>query len=134
MEGTPTIPRTPRPKKPKQEKGDKAELKKRNLGEMTSGQDDADLEFGPKVKREMAVRNPFSGGRAGPGGIGNSIGSDDGFTSQSPIPAIPSTMSESGDALDPFTIHPSVEAKAPTIKLEPEETVKVEVKVEPKNE
>jgi hypothetical protein len=134
MEGTPTIPRTPRPKKPKQEKGDKAELKKRNLEEMTLGQDDADLEFGPKVKREMADRNPFSGGRAGPGSIGNSIGSDDGFPSQSPIPAIPSTMSESGDVLNLFTIHPSVEAKAPTIKLEPEETVKVEVKVEPKNE
>lgn len=109
-------------------------MKKRSLEEITSGQDDADMEFGPKVKREMPGRNSFSVGQLGSGSFGNGIGSDDGLAFQSPIPATPSIMTEITDALDPFTVHPSIEAKAPTIKLEPEEIVKVEVKVEPKND
>jgi hypothetical protein len=128
MEGTPTIPRTSRPKKPKAEKGEKGDLKKRNLEEMRSGQDDADMEFGPNVKREIPERPSDS--------LATSGGSRFGGASSPPASAsaFPLAVEGPSNSPEPYPVQPSIETNEPIIKLEPDDADKMVVKLEPKHE
>jgi len=120
MEGTPTVPRTARPKKPKQEKGEKAELKKRNLEEMRSAEDDTDVEFGSKIKREIPE-----------GAFEGLIGGANGATLGVLLAA--GSHSSGGPASSTYSlpVQPSIESNGTVIKLEPDDTDKLEVKTEP---
>jgi hypothetical protein len=109
------------------EEGEKAGSKKRTLEEMASGQDDTDVEFIPKVKREMLDISFESRHSLG-------TGQDDVSLLQPSIAPTTTSLLAPKDPSEVYNVHPSVEAKEPTIKLELEEADKVEVKVEPKRE